>query len=210
MLGLAAAEIYNFDLAALAPPGRAHRPDARGPGPGRCGEHPQVGGGPPGRTALADGSGAVTRPRGELQTQAGPSRVRLDRSPHSVVPDSPTVDGGVVHQVGPRCPRRLRWLRRRPHRRGAPGRRTHPMTLGRASRTLPVVAAIPVPVRGLAPARVPCTTRAPASGLRGRRLGRPFAGAATSPKADKANPPAASTPVPNRTHSLVRFTGFTT
>jgi hypothetical protein len=88
-----------------------------------------------------------------------PFQMGLYRSPYSVVPKSPTVDSRVPHQVGPGCPRRWRWRRRRPRRRGTPGspaRRTV-----RASRTLPVVAVIPVPVRDVVPARVPLITWAP-------------------------------------------------
>jgi hypothetical protein len=102
-------------------------------------------------------------------------KVRSDGSPNSVVPESPTIRGGVPHQVGPGRPGRLRWLRRRPCRRRpplSPARRTE-----RASRTLPVMAVVPVPVRDLAPARVPLITWAPAIG-RGRRGLGPGIGAA--------------------------------
>ena len=94
----------------------------------------------------------------------------LDRSPHSVVPEPPTIGSGVPHQVGPRRPRRLWWLRRRPRRRGSPrspaDQAARP-NLIRASRTLPVVAVIRVQV--VAPAWIPRITGAPVRVRRGRR-----------------------------------------
>jgi hypothetical protein len=114
-----------------------------------------------------------TAPRfvgGALHGEAAPWRepgVWSDRSPYSVVPEPPNIGSRVPHQLSPGRPRRWRWLRRRPRRRGPPGspaRRTI-----RASRTLPVVAMIPVPVRDVAPARVPLITWAP---VIGRRRGR--------------------------------------
>ena len=100
-----------------------------------------------------------------------------DRSPYSVVPESPNTGSRVPHQLSPGRPRRWRWLRRRPQRGspGPPARRT-----ALACRTLPVVAVIPVPVVDAAPSRVPLSTRAPViAGRRGRgRLG-PWVGAAS-------------------------------
>ena len=77
------------------------------------------------------------------------TQVELDRSPYSVVPESPHTGGRVPHQLSPRRRRRWRWWRRRPRRRGPPGPRARRTTL--ACRTLPVVAVIPVPVVGSGP-----------------------------------------------------------
>lgn len=77
-----------------------------------------------------------------------------DRSPYSAVPNSPVTGAGrVPHHLRSRRPGRLRWLGRGPWRRRSPG----PPSCrgGRAARTLPVVALIPVPVRDVAPGRVP-------------------------------------------------------
>ena len=94
------------------------------------------------------------------------THARLDRSPYSVVPESPHTGGRVPHELSPRRPRRGRWLRRRPHRCGPPGPRARRTTLAR--RTLPVVAMTPVPVVNSAPARVPLITWAPVTvGRRG-------------------------------------------
>jgi hypothetical protein len=108
------------------------------------------------------------------------THIGLDRSPYPVVPESPNTGGRVPHQLSPRRPRRLRWRRRRPRRCGPPGPRARRTTL--ACWTLPVVAMIPVPVVGSAPARVPLITRAPA--IAGRRGGgRLSPGAANQPEA---------------------------
>jgi hypothetical protein len=102
----------------------------------------------------------------------------LDRSPYSVVEEPPTIGRGVPHQVRLGRPRRWRWLRRRPRRRGSPGSPADWPTLIRDSRTLPVVAVIPVPV--VAPARVPVITWAPViAGPRDRRRLGPGVGAAS-------------------------------
>lgn len=86
-----------------------------------------------------------------------------DRSPYAAVPNSPvTGPGRVPHHLRSRRPGRLRWLRRSPWRRRSPG--PPPRRGGRAARTLPVVALIPVPVRDVAPGRVPWITRAPVTG----------------------------------------------
>src|ERR1700752_1785351 len=82
-----------------------------------------------------------------------------DRSPYAVVPKSPLVDSRVPHHVSPRRPRRWRWWRRRPWRRRSPGSPARRTALVRESRTLGVVAVIPV--RVVAPARVPSITWAP-------------------------------------------------
>jgi hypothetical protein len=91
--------------------------------------------------------------------------VWLDRSPDSVVKESPTICSRVPHQVSLRRPRRWRWLRRRPRRRGTPG---SPARRSRC-RSLPVVALIPVPVVVSAPGRVPLITWAPVIAGRGGR-----------------------------------------
>jgi hypothetical protein len=113
--------------------------------------------------------------------------VSLDRSPYSVVPESPNIGSRVPHQLSPRRPRRWRWLRRRPRRRRSPGPPARRTPL--AGRTLPVVAAIPVPVVGVAPARVPLIPWAPViAGRRGRgRLG-PGAGAVSRSESGQGQP----------------------
>jgi hypothetical protein len=94
-------------------------------------------------------------------------RVWLDRSPYCVVPQSPTIHRPVPHQLSSWRPRRRRRLRCRPHRRWSPRSRARRTTLAR--RTLPVVAAIPVPVVDSAPSRVPGITGTPViAGRRGR------------------------------------------
>jgi hypothetical protein len=107
-----------------------------------------------------------------------------DRRPYSVVPESPATRSRVPHQLSPRRPRRWWWLRGRPRRRRSPARRT---TLG--CRTLPVIAAIPVPVVGVAPAWVRLIAWAPVrAGRRGRgRLG-PGAGAAGRSESRQCQP----------------------
>jgi hypothetical protein len=101
---------------------------------------------------------------------------RSERSPYPVVPNSPVTGAGrVPHHLRPGRPGRLGWLRRRPWRRRSPGppaRRG-----GRPARVLPVVALMPVPVRDVAPGRVPWITRAPVTGG-WRGWGRPRDGAA--------------------------------
>jgi hypothetical protein len=93
---------------------------------------------------------------------------RSDRCPYPVVPDSPvTGPGRVPHHLRPWRPRRLRWLRRGPWRGRSPG--PPPGRGGRTSRVLPVVALMPVPVRDVAPARVPRVARAPVAGGCGGR-----------------------------------------
>jgi hypothetical protein len=111
-----------------------------------------------------------------------------DRSKYSVVPESPNVGSRVPHQLSPRRPRRWRRLRRRPRRRRPPG--SPPGRTKRASRTLPVVAVIPVPVRDVVPTRVPWITRAPV--IAGRRgWSRPGRGAGAAGQSESGqNQPA--------------------
>jgi hypothetical protein len=108
-----------------------------------------------------------------------------DRHPYSVVPESPTIRSRVPHQLSPRRPRRWRWLRRRPRRRRSPGAPARRTTLG--CRALPVMAAIPVPVVGVAPARIPSITRAPVRAGRRGRLG-PGAGAVGQSQSGQSQP----------------------
>lgn len=112
---------------------------------------------------------------------------RSDRSPYPVVPEPPAVGGRVPHQLSAGRPRRWRWLRCRPRRRGTPGppaRRTE-----RASRALPLVALVPVPIRYGAPARVPGITWAPAIARgRGRSPLGPGCGAAGQCKSGQRHP----------------------
>jgi hypothetical protein len=113
------------------------------------------------------------------------SGFRSGRSPYSVVPEPPTLSSLVPHQVGAGRP--WRWSRRR----WRPGRRRTPGTVARgrrrASRTLPVVAVIPVPVRDGAPAWVPLITGAPVRAGRRPRLG-PGAGAAGQSESGRRQP----------------------
>src|SRR5208283_6176685 len=76
----------------------------------------------------------------------------LDRDPHPVVPESPTIRAGVPLDLSPRRPRRWRWWRRSPRRRWT-------VTDRAAVVVVPVTAVVPVRVR--APALVPAVARAP-------------------------------------------------
>lgn len=109
----------------------------------------------------------------------------LDRSPYSVVPESPNIGSRIPHQLSPGRPRRWRRLWRRPRRRGSPGSPAHRTTL--ACRALPVVAVIPVPVIGVAPAWVPLITWAPVIAGRRGRLG-PGGGTASQPERGQSQP----------------------
>lgn len=103
--------------------------------------------------------GCSTRP-GPLAPSRPLTTGRSDGSPYPVVPDAPvTSAGGVPHHLSPGRPGRLGWWRRGPRRRRSPG--PPPRRGGRAARTLPVVAVIPVPVRHVAPGGVPRIARAP-------------------------------------------------
>jgi hypothetical protein len=86
-----------------------------------------------------------------------------DRSPYAVVKESPSTGSRVPHQVSLGRPGRRRRSWRCPRRRGPPG------SPARRSRTLPVVALIPVPVVVVAPGWVPLLTRAPVVAGRGSR-----------------------------------------
>jgi hypothetical protein len=115
------------------------------------------------------------------------SDVWSDRSPYRVVPESPPVGSLVPHQVRPGRPRRWSRRRWRPRRRKAPGSGARGSR--RASRALPVVAVIPVPVRDGGPARVPLITRAPViAGRRGRRRRGPGVGAASQFESGQRQP----------------------
>jgi len=92
-------------------------------------------------------------------TARGLTPKRSDRIPYSAVPEAPTIGCLVPHHLSPRRPRRWRWLLRCPRRRDSPGPKARRTTL--TCRRLPVVAVMPVPVVGGAPARVPVITRAP-------------------------------------------------
>jgi hypothetical protein len=106
-----------------------------------------------------------------------------DRGPDSVVPESPSVGSLVPHHLSPRRPRRWRRRRRRPRRRHSPGPEARWTNL--TCRTLPVVALIPIPVVGSAPAWVPLITRAPVRAWHRGRLG---AGAASQSESEQSQP----------------------
>jgi hypothetical protein len=123
-----------------------------------------------------------------------------DRSPYSVVPESPRIGGLVPHHLSPRRPRRSGWLRRCPRRRNSPGAKAR--RTGLACRTLAVVAVIPVPVVRLTPARIPLIARAPViAGCGGRgRLGQGAEAASQSERGQRqpANHQHACTPLYRR------------